>query len=93
MAQISQALDQLEQSIAAFKVETSRFLAGDLELPPLELGSRIRANLRLLREETRSTADGFRLQGLEARLGTYSELFNKRAQNAGARSSLRGGGR
>ena len=78
MAQFSQALDQLEQSISTMKVAYSRFLSGDLETPPVELGSKIRSAIRVLHEETRSTADRYRLRGLEARLSSYSELFSKR---------------
>ena len=80
MAHDGQNLDLLERDIQTLKLEYARFLNGAADVPPEELSESIRSDIRQLHEQTRSTADRFRLQGLEARYSTYSELFNRRLQ-------------
>lgn len=80
MADDDQNLDLLERDIQTWKLEYTRFLNGAADTPPEELFESIRSDIRQLHEQTRSTAARFRLQGLEARYSSYSELFDRRMQ-------------
>ena len=76
-------LDQIESMLQEFRVQFSRFFAGDRAVPPEDLREELKARLRQARSGpatggVRSVADLFRLTQLEAQFNTYSELFNRR---------------
>ena len=85
-AQAAEARKKYEREIQAvarkvdqYRIDGQRFFAGDLKLPPDELGSQIRADLRRLQGSKLATsADSFRLGSLEARYNSQSELFGRR---------------
>ena len=85
-AQAAEARKKYEREIQAlarkvdqYRIDGQRFFAGDLRLPPDELGSEIRAALRRLQSSKLATsADSFRLNSLEARYNSQSELFGRR---------------
>ena len=80
MADDGQTLDLLERDIQTLKLDYTLFLNGAADAPPEKLFESIRSEIRRLQAQTRSTAHRFRLQGLEARYSSYSELFNRRMQ-------------
>lgn len=68
-----------ERAVEQFRVDAERYFGGGLDLPPEDLRDRVAAQLRDLRSvNVRSVADGYRLNGLEARFNALSELFNRR---------------
>ncbi len=73
------ALAELAARIEEFRVTADRFFNGALRIPPEDLRQRIVRELRDIRNEPlRSAADQFRLNGLEARFNSLSELFARR---------------
>lgn len=73
------ALDLLERAIDNLRVEFERFFGGGLATPPLELKERVGRELKRLRDRPiHNFAERFRLQQLEARFNSYSELQNRR---------------
>jgi hypothetical protein len=86
---VEQEIDRLAEEIQTLRIEYERFFSGALAVPPEPLRDRIQARLRNLRgSNLKSAADLFRLSGLEARLNSYSELFQRRLRN---REEGRGG--
>jgi hypothetical protein len=80
---VEKSIDRLAEEIAQFNVDSSRFFAGDLPLPPEELREAIERRLRGLRGRNLTRAvDRFRLSSLEARFNSYSELFNRRLRDS-----------
>lgn len=76
---LERELEQLASKIRRFRVEGQRFLAGDLPLPPEELGERIQSQMRRLRNSNiKSTAVNFRLTSLEAEFNSHSSLLGRR---------------
>lgn len=76
---VRDALNKLEHGIRELRVEFERFFNGALPVPPVELKERLQTALRRLRDRPiHNLADRFRLQQLEARFNTYSELQNRR---------------
>jgi len=73
----STPLDELERNIRSFKIECTRYLNAGTDLPPEALRRVIKTTLRRLQDDTRSTADRFRLGSLEARFNTLNEFFNR----------------
>ncbi|MEM6793819.1 MAG: hypothetical protein AAF725_07535 [Acidobacteriota bacterium] len=74
-----QKLLKLDQEIRQFHVDSRRFMAGDLDVPPEELMERIVATIRQIRtSKMRGVADNFRLNSLEARFNSHRELHNRR---------------
>jgi hypothetical protein len=75
----SSLLAALESEIRRLKVDFDRFFNGALPLPPDELRSQIRRQLREIRSHRLATfAERFHLNTLEARFNTLSELFNRK---------------
>ena len=80
-------LDKLERDIKRLHIEFSRYFAGDLDRPPMEMRDELTARVRTLRlKPNPSTAERFRLNSLIARLSTIGELFDRRLRNHRARS-------
>ncbi len=76
---VRDALNKLEHGIQELRVEFERFFNGALPVPPVDLKDRLQTALRRLRDRPiHNLADRFRLQQLEARFNTYSELQNRR---------------
>lgn len=78
-ANVERDIQRLAAAIQKFQIDTQRFFAGDLPLPPDELRERIQADLRRLRgANIRGAAANFRLGSLEARFNSHVELFGRR---------------
>ena len=76
---LEREVQQLATMIRRFRIEGQRFLAGDLPLPPEELGDRIQAGIRQLRNASiKSTAVNFRLASLESEFNSHSTLLGRR---------------
>jgi hypothetical protein len=76
---IERDIQRLADAIRRFQIDTQRFFAGDLPLPPDELRERIQADLRRLRgANLKGAAHNFRLGSLEARFNSHVELFGRR---------------
>ncbi len=85
-----QNLDALERDIKHLQVEFARFFAGDREKPPLELREQLGLRLRGFQAAPHpSTVDAFRLSSLTARLGSLSQLVDRRMLRHQARSATR----
>lgn len=79
---LGDALDHLSRDIQQLRIDFERFFAGDLHVPPDELRTRIQTRIRSLRSHSGlSAVESFRLGDLEARLNSYSELFNRRLRD------------
>ena len=77
--QIEMEIDRLQASIQRFRVDSQRFFAGDLKLPPDELRERIAADIRRLRGKSQKGASAsFRLGSLEAQFQSHQDLFGRR---------------
>ena len=77
--QLQREIDRLAVSIRKFRVDSQRFFAGDLKLPPDELRERIAADLRRLRSSSnKGAAANFQLGTLEAKFQSHLDLFGRR---------------
>ncbi len=89
--QVDQDIDRLAASIRRFRVDSQRFFAGDLKLPPDELRERIGTELRRLRNSSLNGARAnFRLGTLEAQFQSHLDLYGRRlrAREQGQSSSV-----
>lgn len=78
---LSRELDQLDREIQQFHVDSRRFLAGDLDIPPDDQMDRIASKIRKMRiKGIRGVADNFRMNSLEARYNSHRELHNRRVR-------------
>ena len=76
---LDKELGRLDADIQRFHVDSRRFLAGDLDIPPDDQMERIADTIRQLRiRGVRGVADNFRLSSLEARFNSHRELHNRR---------------
>ncbi len=77
--QLERDIDRLAVSIRRFRIDSQRFFAGDLKLPPDELRERITADLRRLRSASlKGAAANFRLGTLESKFQSHLDLFGRR---------------
>ncbi len=89
---LSRDLDRFERSLRELQVEYEKFFAGALALPPEDAQQSLRVEIRRLRNLTQlSSAEVFRLGGLEARFNSYGELFNRRLRDHEEGRVRRGG--
>ena len=76
---LEREIDQLAALIQKFRVDSQRFFAGDLLLPPEEMRDKIVAELRRLRGSgLKGAAASFRLGSLEAQFQSHLDLFGRR---------------
>ena len=76
---IEAELSVLEKSINALRIDYERFFTGDVKLPPLAQRRKLETMLRQLANmEVDRAADRFRLQGLQSRYNSMTELWEKR---------------
>jgi hypothetical protein len=76
---IARDLDLLEKSITALKLDYERFFSGDVRLPPLPARKKVEQVLRRVGSApVEKVAERFRLQALESRFTTFSDLWEKR---------------
>ncbi len=76
---IAREIDRVAASIQKFRVDSQRFFAGDLPLPPDELREKIVVELRRLRSSSlKGAAANFRLGTLEAQLQSHLDLYGRR---------------
>lgn len=76
----------IEQKIRVLTVEFERFFNGAIPVPPETLRDEIRAQLRVIRAaKSPSLEFTFRLNNVEARFNSFSEMFNRKMRNAGRR--------
>lgn len=74
-----EALDQLDEAIQRMKIDFERFFNGALPFPPDTYRARaFRQVQRLRSQHHKSAVVRFRLNSLEAKLNSLSELFNRR---------------
>ncbi len=77
--QLERDIDRLAASIQRFRIDSQRFFAGDLKLPPDELREKISADLRRLRSASlKGAAANFRLGSLEAKFQSHLDLYGRR---------------
>ncbi|MCM3875433.1 MAG: hypothetical protein NEA02_03340 [Thermoanaerobaculia bacterium] len=76
---IARDLDFLEQSITALKLDYERFFSGDVKVPPLPARKSVEQVLRRIgNAPVEKVAERFRLQALQSRFTTFSDLWEKR---------------
>jgi hypothetical protein len=76
---IARDLDLLDKSIASLKLDYERFFSGDLKVPPLPARKSVEQVLRRVGNVSLDKAEErFRLQALQSRFTTLSELWEKR---------------
>lgn len=77
-----EALERLEEMVQRLKIDFDRFFNGALPTPPESLRFKTFAEMRRLRSEHhKSAAIRFRVNSLEAKLNSLSELFNRRLRD------------
>ncbi len=77
--QLERDVDRLAASVRKFRIDSQRFFAGDLKVPPDELRERITADFRRLRSASlKGAAANFRLGTLEAQFQSHLDLFGRR---------------
>lgn len=77
----SEALDRLDRNIRQLKIDFERFFNGASPTPPEDSRQGVFAEVKRLRDRRLVFADRFRLNTLEARLNSLSELFNRRLRD------------
>lgn len=83
-------VDALGRLVDQFRIDSQRFFAGDLKLPPDELRERISSELRRLQNSKLTTsADSFRLGAIEGRFNSHLELFGRRLREREAGIAVR----
>jgi hypothetical protein len=76
---IENELAVLERGLTALRVEYERFFTGDLKKPPVQTKKRIEDLFRRLEDvHVERAADRFRLQNLQGRFSSLTELWEKR---------------
>lgn len=80
----------LTQMIDQFRIDSLRYFAGDLKIPPEELKNQIAARIRTVRSSgLKGVADNFRMSSLEARFNSRLDLHNRKLrerEQGGART-------
>lgn len=72
-------LDQVEREIRQLKIEFEKFFNGALDVPPVQMRSRLAMRLKKLRNaNVKSVVTGFRLSNLEARFSSLREITERR---------------
>lgn len=70
---------RLGEMIRRFRVDSQRFLNGDLLLPPEEQREKIQSEIRRLRSKNmKGAAANFRLNSLEAQFNSHNDLLGRR---------------
>ena len=78
-ASFEQEVHRLTQGIEQFRIDSLRYFAGDLKVPPEELKTQISSGFRRLRVGgIKGVADNFRLNSLEARFNSQIDLYNRK---------------
>ncbi len=76
---IENELAVLERGLTALRVEYERYFTGDLKKPPVQTKKRIEDLFRRLEDvHVDRAADRFRLQNLQGRFSSLTELWEKR---------------
>lgn len=76
---IARDLDLLEKSITALKLDYERFFSGDVKVPPLPARKSVEQVLRRVgNAPVEKVAERFRLQALQSRFTTLSDLWEKK---------------
>jgi hypothetical protein len=76
---IENELAVLERGLTALRVEYERFFTGDLRKPPVQTKRRLEDLFRRLEDvHVERAADRFRLQNLQGRFSSLTELWEKR---------------
>ncbi|HEX7616555.1 MAG TPA: MXAN_5187 C-terminal domain-containing protein [Thermoanaerobaculia bacterium] len=76
---IARDLDLLEKSITALKLDYERFFSGDVRVPPLPARKSVEKVLRRIgNAPVEKVAERFRLQAIQSRFTTLSDLWEKR---------------
>ncbi|MDY7093344.1 MAG: hypothetical protein SX243_10280 [Acidobacteriota bacterium] len=73
---------RFERDLKRLRVEFEKFFNGALAVPPEDQQQRLANELRRMRTTPQMTsAESFRLNGLEARFNSYCELFGRRQRD------------
>ncbi|MGE5346063.1 MAG: MXAN_5187 C-terminal domain-containing protein [Acidithiobacillales bacterium] len=76
---IESELEVLERGLQRLHVEYERFFTGDAKVPPIDTRRRIEDLLRRMRNENvERAAERFRLQNVQSRFQSLTELWEKR---------------
>jgi hypothetical protein len=76
---IARDLDLLEKSITALKLDYERFFSGDVKVPPVPARKSVEQVLRRIgNAPVEKVAERFRLQAIQSRFTTFSDLWEKR---------------
>lgn len=80
-----ETLDRLDELVRKLKIDFDRFFIGSLPTPPENLRFKAFAEVRKLRSaHHKSAAIRFKVNSLEAKLNSLSELFNRRLREMDA---------
>lgn len=86
----SALLSGLDEAVRTYEVEFRRYLNGQGQRPPLELGAVLTtAFLALAGADLRSSTTGFRIDALEARFHAARRLLTQRLDRADRRVPMR----
>ncbi len=78
---IEHELDVLERKVSDLRVEFERFFSGVLKLPPNKVKQTVQEQLRKLSNlEVDKAAERFRLQALQSRFNSLSDLWERKIQ-------------
>jgi hypothetical protein len=70
---------EIAEAINQFRVDTQRFFAGDVHIPPETQKDRLAARIRQLRNGgLRGVAENFRLSTLEAQFNSQLDFYNRK---------------
>ena len=76
---IERELNEIERQIGRLRIDVERFFSGELKLMPVQTRRRLEIAFRHLWEvETTRASDRFRLQSLQERYTSLSELWEKK---------------
>ena len=74
-------IDALDRDLRMLRIEFEKYFNGALDLPPLEQLNQIKLRLRDLRANANGSVERFRINNLESKVNSYSEMFNRRVRD------------
>lgn len=78
-----QRIDRLDRAVRLLRIEWEKFFNGAVTVPPEEMREEIGTEIRSLRNSNlRGLAENYRLNQLEARFNSYSELYGRRLRQS-----------
>ena len=77
----SKEIRRTEIEIQLLRREFEKYFVGANDLPPRALETKVLAAIKRLKEGTRSQADIFRVNSLEARFSSYREMYHRKLRD------------